>query len=187
MQSQMKTTLVLKRGMLANSSGQIGKLETEAGHHIAYICEDVTRLDALLDDHSNFDDIAWACDPDNPDAEKIYGQTAIPAGLYKVETHHDRGRAQDERRRYFNDGDWHNLGIMELVAVPGFTYIQFHPGNFPKDTKGCLLPGNWNKTSIRVKESRIKYKPLYQRYAPIADAGQLWIRILDARQPLSFK
>ena len=187
-QSFMKTTIVLRRGSIENSSGQIGEMVTETGEHICYACEDVSRLPALKDDHSNFDEIAWMCNPDNPDQTKVYGETAISAGLYKVGVRHDRGRAEDERRRYFKKGDWHNLGIMELIDVPGFKYIQCHPGNYPKDTHGCPLIGDWDGKTVMVSRSRINYKPFYERYAPIADAGDLWIRIEDVqrRKPLSF-
>ena len=179
-QSFMDTTLLLQRGLIKNSSGQVGELKTGAGDHVAYICEDVSRLPVLKDDGSNFEEIAWMCNPDNPNAAKIYGQTAIPAGLYQVGVRHDRGRAESERRRYFSDGDWHSLGIMELIGVPGYKYVQFHPGNYPKDTLGCLLPGQWDQKSVMVKRSRIVYEPFYKRYAPIAEAGNLWVRIIES-------
>jgi len=179
-QSQMRMLLILKRGLLQTSAGQIGEITTEAGDHVCYICEDVTRLPYLKDDHSNFDEIAWMCNPDNPDAVKIYGKTAIPAGLYQVSTQHDRQRAINEHARYFRDGNWHKYGIMELLKVPGFTYIQMHPGNWPKDTLGCPLVGDWDGKTVMVTRSRINYRPFYERYAPVADAGQLWLRIIDA-------
>jgi len=179
-QSQMRTLLILKRGLLQTSAGQIGEITTEAGDHVCYVCEDVTRLPALLDDHSNFDEIAWMCNPDNPDAVKVYGKTAVSAGLYQVSTQHDRQRAINEHARYFRDGNWHKYGIMELLKVPGFTYIQMHPGNWPKDTLGCPLIGDWDGKTVMVARSRINYRPFYERYAPVADAGQLWIRIIDA-------
>lgn len=178
--SYVETTLILRRGAMQNKDGQVGELISSSGFNIAWILEDVNRLPELLDDRSNFDDIAWLCNPSNPDAKKVYGKTAIPAGLYKIGTRHDRGRAEDERRRYFNDGDWHSHGIMELIDVPGFKYIQMHPGNWPKDTRGCPLVGNWDKRSLALRSSRIYYKPFYETYAPIAAAGKLWIRIIDA-------
>ena len=179
-QSFKSVTLYLIRGSIENSSGQVGRLETENGELICFVCEDVSRLPALKEDRSNYNDIAWLCDPENPNAAKIYGQTAIPAGLYQVGVRHDRKRAQDERRRYFSQGDWHNLGVMELLDVPGFTYIQFHPGNYPRDTLGCFLPGGWNGKNVWVQKSRDTYKPFYEKYAPIAEAGVLWFKIIDA-------
>ena len=61
----------------------------------------------------------------NPNA-KVYGQTCIPRGTYKVII------------------TWSNRFKKELpilVNVPGFEGIRIHPGNVHQDTHGCLLPG----------------------------------------------
>jgi hypothetical protein len=57
---------------------------------------------------------------------KIYGQTCIPRGLYKVTisySHH------------------FNRDLPELLNVPGFTGVRIHGGNRPADTEGCILLG----------------------------------------------
>ena len=33
------------------------------------------------------------------------------------------------------------LTVIELVDVPGRSYVQIHPGNFTTHTLGCILPG----------------------------------------------
>ena len=37
--------------------------------------------------------------------------------------------------------------IIDVLDVPDRSYIEFHPGNTIRDTKGCLLPGlRWGLT-----------------------------------------
>lgn len=56
---------------------------------------------------------------------KIPGETAIPPGEYRVTVEHQTTRG------------W----VLRLHDVPFFRGILVHPGNTPKDTKGCQLPG----------------------------------------------
>lgn len=58
--------------------------------------------------------------------EKVYGQTAIPAGKYKVKkTYSPRFKKK----------------LPEILNVPGFSGVRIHSGNTAKDTEGCLLLG----------------------------------------------
>lgn len=148
MQTYYDKTLVLKRGLLRNSSGQIGALY-DGEVFLCHILEDPSR------------DV------------KIYGETAIPAGTYQIEMNTEQGRAYKHGARW----PWHLQEVFHLLGVKGFKYIQIHPGNRPVDTLGCLLPGEWNGRAMSVARSSIAYKRLYERYAPIARAGRLWIRI----------
>lgn len=66
--------------------------------------------------------------------EKVYGQTAIPAGKYKVKkTYSPRFKKK----------------LPEILNVPGFSGVRIHSGNTAKDTEGCLLLG-LNKTKGAV-------------------------------------
>ena len=58
--------------------------------------------------------------------EKIYGETAIPAGRYRVLV-------------TFSNRFQRDLPL--LVDVPNFTGIRIHPLNTAADTHGCLLVG----------------------------------------------
>ncbi len=50
----------------------------------------------------------------------------IPVGLYDVTV------------RY---SEKHKRLMPHVESVPGFEGIEIHPGNYPKDTEGCLLVG----------------------------------------------
>jgi hypothetical protein len=77
--------------------------------------------------------------------KKIYGETAIPAGTYKVViTWSPRFKRQ----------------LPLLVDVPGFDGIRIHPGNTHKDTEGCILVGEYVEGEFLYK-SKIAFDRLY--------------------------
>ena len=69
--------------------------------------------------------------------EKVYGETAIPYGTYKITV---RWSQRFKRRLPF------------LENVKHFTGIAIHRGNTPADTHGCILPGE-NKAVGKVLNS----------------------------------
>ena len=86
---------------------------------------------------------------------KVAGETAIPAGTYKV-------------RLY--DSPKHGPETPELAGVPGYQHIQIHPGNRPADTLGCLLIGT-QRSATEVLHSRIACEWLYPRIRDVIHAG----------------
>lgn len=59
-------------------------------------------------------------------AKKVYGETAIPTGIYKVAyTYSNRFK------KY----------LPEILNVKGYGGVRIHAGNTPKDTLGCILLG----------------------------------------------
>src|SRR5262245_50521848 len=67
-------------------------------------------------------------DVDRDSAPKVYGQTAIPEGLYHV---------------ILNHSERFNRELPLLLDVPGFQGIRIHDGNTDKDTLGCILVGQF--------------------------------------------
>ena len=49
-----------------------------------------------------------------------------------------------------------------LVGVPGFEGIRIHPGNYPSDTEGCLLPGQ-SRLPDAVMGSRLAFECLFAK------------------------
>lgn len=66
------------------------------------------------------------------------GIIAIPTGTYKVQMS--------------ISSKFHRL-MPYIIGVKGFDGIMIHPGNYPKDTLGCILPG-WNRRKGMVCGSR---------------------------------
>ena len=75
--------------------------------------------------------------------KKVAGKTAIPEGRYRV-------RVGWSPRRGRN--------VPWLKKVPHFKDIQIHVGNFPKDTRGCILVGTRNKNIL--VGSRVVFRKL---------------------------
>lgn len=69
-------------------------------------------------------------------SKKIYGETAIPTGTYKV----DMNTVSPK----FKNRSWakpYGGKLPRLVNVKGFNGVLAHPGNQASDTLGCLLVG----------------------------------------------
>ena len=77
--------------------------------------------------------------------EKIYAQTAIPDGIYKITLEFSR----KYRRR-----------MPCLHEVQHFLGILIHWGNTEKDSAGCIIVGK-NTVKGRVLESKVTFRKLY--------------------------
>lgn len=106
-----------------------------------YLCdslEDTTR------DHNKDGDL------DDPGEGKIWGQTAIPYGSYRIVL------SYSPRFKKI---------LPELVGVRHFTGIRIHPGNTVRDTHGCILPGKLSRATpgtLAGGSSRPAYLKLLQ-------------------------
>ena len=82
-------------------------------------------LGALL-----LDDELFCATLEDPDLDNQVGISCIPEGVYLCK------RVKSPR---FGD-------TFEVTKVPGRTHILFHPGNTQRDTRGCVLLGQyWGK------------------------------------------
>lgn len=94
--------------------------------------------------------------------KKVPGRTAIPEGRYRVLI-----------TKSYRFRRWLPL----LVDVPGFCGIRIHPGNYPTDTAGCILPG-WNRRKGMVVNSRSAMQQLMLEMTAALDRGeQVWITV----------
>ena len=78
------------------------------------------------------------------DGVKVYGETAIPFGTYRV---------------IINKSNRFKCLMPLLLNVPNFEGIRIHSGNTDSDTSGCILVGNNTKKGM-VTESKITFNKL---------------------------
>lgn len=79
--------------------------------------------------------------------EKVYGRTAISAGIYSVDvTFSNRFKAY----------------MPLLLKVPNFEGVRIHPGNTAEDTEGCILVG-LEREDNRITRSREAYRQIFPK------------------------
>lgn len=79
-----------------------------------------------------------------PQGVKIFGETAIPAGVYNVTMSYSV-----RFKKY----------MPEIENVPNFQGIRIHSGNTDKDTHGCILVGK-NTVIGKLTDSSVTFIPL---------------------------
>jgi len=106
--------------------------------------------------------------------EKIYGETRIPAGLYKIKLQLQGAMSP----KYAKQFPTIHKGMLWLQDVPNFTSVYIHIGNKDEDTKGCILVGK-DVTDGILSKSTIAYKEIYPELADAALVNDLEIEIKD--------
>ena len=117
----------------------IGKLYIDE----QYICDTLEDTDRGLNQNMSLEEIK---------KKKVYGETAIPAGTYKV----DMNTVSPK----FKSRTWakpYGGKLPRLVLVPGYDGVLIHPGNKAEDTLGCILVGE-NKAVGQVLNSQTTFK-----------------------------
>lgn len=95
--------------------------------------------------------------------DKVYKQTAIPNGRYKVILTYSP--------------HFHKI-LPELLNVPFFKNIRIHNGNTEEDSAGCIIVGE-NKIKDKVINSKPTINKLMQILKPIYNSGEeIYIKIL---------
>ena len=122
-------------------------------------------------DRGNRTFLAYTLEDEQRDV-KVWGETRIPAGTYKLKLRTEGGF----HSRYVNKyGDFHK-GMIWVQDVPGFEYILWHTGNTDEHTAGCLIVGNTQTNNRIAKDGFIgssvdAYKFVYPRVAAAIEAG----------------
>jgi hypothetical protein len=83
-----------------------------------------------------------------PGASKVYGKTAIAAGIYNVVI------TMSNRFKRL---------LPLLLNVPEFEGVRIHPGNTSKDTDGCLLVGETKQLPDFIGNSRVAFANLFKQ------------------------
>jgi hypothetical protein len=101
-------------------------------------------------------DFCWTLEDVVRTGPKVWGQTAIPAGTYKV--------LLTESPRF-------KRILPLLVNVPEFDGVRIHPGNKPEDTDGCILVG-LGRADDYITDSRAAFDALFAKLHAAAVRGE---------------
>lgn len=90
--------------------------------------------------------------------EKVYGETAIPAGRYRVVVTHSNRFGCD---------------MPLLMEVPNFSGVRIHYGNTDADTHGCILVGTHvSPNGDAITESRAAYYRVFDKIRDAIEQGE---------------
>lgn len=112
---------------------------------------------------------------------KVYAETRVPAGIFKV-IFRTVGGFHD---RYLNRfGPVFHKGMLWLQDVPGFEYILLHIGNDADDTAGCILLGDSAEPGF-IGRSTNAYRRIYEPVRDhLLDGGEVEIEIINFDAPI---
>lgn len=109
-------------------------------------------------------------------AVKIHGETAIPAGNYKLDIRTSPKFSKSYKlvdpttfaiqRPTNKNPHMANHPLLWVKGVPNYEFILIHWGNTDADTEGCLLVGN-GKGVVDGKPAVISSRACYERIYPI--------------------
>ncbi len=85
-------------------------------------------------------------DKRRPNGEKVFGQTAIPEGVYEVVITHSNHFGRE---------------LPLLLSVPGFEGVRIHCGNTAADTEGCILVGKSWSGDVAIGRSKEAFEQLF--------------------------
>ena len=98
---------------------------------------------------------------------KVYGETAIPYGTYRVVITYSNAFKKN---------------LPEILNVPLYEGIRIHTGNINSDTYGCILLGDSPKisqTQSWIYNSRKNYDKFIKILEPAIKKGRVIIEITD--------
>ena len=117
---------------------------------------------------------------DESRTEKVWGETCIPEGEYRLGFRTVGGFDAKYANRF---ADIH-MGMLHVLDVPNFKYILIHCGNTDEDTAGCLLLGD-SQENNNIKEngfigkSTHAYYRVYQEIAETLEKEEVTIAYRD--------
>lgn len=154
---------ILLRRIARRPTYTIGRLYIDG----RYFCDTVEDTDRDLNRNGRFD---------NGEA-KVYAQTAIPNGRYRV-TMNVQSPKFSQRTEY----NWWRVNgrygyLPRLLDVPHFEGILIHAGSSARSSAGCIIVGR-NTVVGGVTDSMATCKKLYPILKAAADRNeQIWITV----------
>lgn len=126
---------------------------------------------------SLFIDGVWECFvlEDVPRQKKIWGETRIAGGRYKLVPRYAGKHFERYKERF-----GHEFSLY-IPDVPDFQWIMIHIGNRHVETHGCLLVGKGAESStgsFELKNSRLAYIALYEKIKAVIYKEEIHIEII---------
>ena len=141
----------------------IGKLSIDG----KYFCDTIEDRDRDVNRNGRFDN----------GEVKVYAQTAIPNGRYRVTM-----RVQSPKFSHRAEYNWWQVNgrygyLPRLLDVPHFEGILIHAGRTERSSAGCIIVGR-NTIVGQVTDSMPTCKRLYPILKAAADRGEeIWITV----------
>jgi len=138
--------------------------------------EDDSTIGALYDESGH---LLCFCLEDEQRAVKVFGETCIPNGRYRLKLRNWGANHEKYALKY----PLMHEGMIEITNVPGFTDILIHQGNTDGDTLGCVLVGT-TVTENRFRNgvlanSAIAYERIYPIICELIQAEDTYLVIKD--------
>ena len=131
----------------------------------------------LVNEETNTKDFLCFTLEDEKREVKVYGETRIPEGTYKIKYRTEGGHHIKYKKRFESI----HRGMLQLMDVPNFTHILIHCGNTTDHSHGCLLVGNVISENIEKEPFLGQSSNCYKRIYPIITD------ILDSQKHLTIK
>jgi len=114
-------------------------------------------------------------------AVKVFNETRIPSGTYKIGYRKVGGHHERYLKRFGNNVHY---GMLEIKDVPNFKYILIHIGNDDDDTSGCVIVGDICHNNIDadgyIGKSAVAYVRIYKLISKALEQGEeVSIQIID--------
>jgi|TARA_R100001463_G_scaffold49132_1_gene98731 hypothetical protein len=131
----------------------------------------------VVNDKRNF--LCYTIEDEQRDV-KVWGETRIPAGRYKLSLRKEGGFHTRYVAKY---GDMHK-GMIHVNDVPGFEFILWHTGNTDEHTAGCLIIGDSQESNLVKKDgfvgsSVVAYKKVYPYVAAAIENEDTYVTYID--------
>ena len=130
-----------------------------------FLFEDSTSIGMLLVNEQFF---CWTLE-DIPRTVKVWGETAIPVGVYNVEI--------------TSANKW-GKPMLHIMNVPNFEGIYIHAGNTNADTLGCVLVGTTVVDTKTVAGSKSALGALMEKVGRVYPQEQIIISIENYAAPV---
>lgn len=98
-----------------------------------------------------------------PNGEKVYGETAIPEGTYKV---------------ILSFSNRFKVYMPEVLNVPNFAGVRIHAGNTKEDTHGCLLVGD-KINGNTIEQSKVAFQRLMKELTKVEKKEPITIEYIN--------